>query len=79
MYLYPSALAEMKRAVVICAGVPYGDQIGVNHKLDLIPDFLLYESTFDTDGTSTNKPVCAGFFNGEWKLDEKTTWWFEKK
>ncbi|HLX61115.1 MAG TPA: hypothetical protein VKX17_07510, partial [Planctomycetota bacterium] len=77
MYIFPNPLANMKRAVVICAGLPYGEKIGINHKLDLIPDFLLYDAqNFDSDGTSTNKAICAGFFNGEWKFDPKAMWWF---
>ncbi len=78
-YIFPSTFSGGKHAVVICAGIPYGEKIGVNHKLDLIPDFLLYDSTFDTDGTSTNHALCAGFFDNAWKLDEKLTWWFDKK
>ena len=80
MYLYPSAFSNRKHAVVICAGAPYGEKIGVNHKLDLIPDFLFYEGAeFDTDGTSTNTAVCAGFFDNEWKLNPTATWWTPKK
>jgi hypothetical protein len=80
MYIYASAFSNRKHAVVICAGAPYGEKIGVNHKLDLIPDFLLYDAAaFDTDGTSTNTAHCAGFFSSEWKLDAKTTWWQAKK
>ena len=78
MYLYPSpfAAADKPRAVVICAGLMYGEKIGANHKLDLIPDFLLYGPDIDTDGTSTNRAFCAGFFDGAWKLADTTTWWF---
>jgi len=76
IYVYPSPGGNY---VVISAGAPYGEKIGANHKLDLVPDFLLYESDqFDTDTTSTNKAVCAGFFDPQWKLDPKLTWWFEK-
>ena len=79
LYIFPSTFSGRKRAVVICAGIPYGEKIGVNHKLDLIPDFLLYDSTFDTDGTGTNHALCAGFFDNAWKLDDKLSWWFDKK
>lgn len=80
MYFYPSpfAAADKPRALVVCAGIFYGEKIGANHKLDLIPDFLLYGSDTDSDGTSTNRPLCAGFFDGKWKLNDKTTWWFPK-
>jgi len=80
LYIYPSEFSNRKHAVVICAGMPYGEKIGVNHKLDLVPDFLLYEgAAFDSDGTSTNTAACAGFFDPQWKLDTKTMWWAEKK
>jgi predicted esterase len=77
MYLYPSpfAGAQPHCSLVIVAGAPYGLNLPVNHRLDLVPDFLLFESAIDTDGTKTNKPVLAGFFGGDWKLDPATTWW----
>lgn len=80
MYIYPSPFAanENPRAVVICAGLQYGEKIGANHRLDLIPDFLLYAPEPDADGTNTNKPICAGFFDGAWKLSDKNMWWFDK-
>jgi hypothetical protein len=49
-----------------------------HRSLDLVPDFLVFETALDNDGTKTNKPVLAGFFDGEWKLDPATTWWYEK-
>jgi hypothetical protein len=81
MYIYPSPFADGadkfagKTSVVICAGLPYGRDIGTNHKLDLVPDFLLYGENSTPDGTGTNQFVCAGFFNGEWKFDPAQTWW----
>jgi pimeloyl-ACP methyl ester carboxylesterase len=77
IYVAPNPLPGCAgRAVVILAGLPYGDKLGANHKLDLIPDFLFYDDTFDIDGTSTNHALCAGYFNGRWKLDPQTTWRF---
>jgi hypothetical protein len=55
----------------------YGEHIGLNHKFDLLPDFLVYGPHADRDGTGTNRFFCTGFFDGEWKLNEKTTWWEE--
>ena len=77
MYLYPSPLANpaKPRSVIICAGILYGQGVSSNHKLDLVPDFILFDNGRDNDGTSTNHALCAGFFNGEWKIDPKTTWW----
>ena len=79
MFIYPSPFAEAAdpHTIVVCAGITYGPKIGVNHKLDLVPDFLLYSDQQDADTTSTNHALCAGFFDGEWKLNTKTMWWFE--
>ena len=81
MYIFPSPFrgAGAETSVVICAGIWYGREVGNNHKFDLLPDFILYDDQIDQDATSTNRALCAGFFNGEWKLDEKLLWWAEKQ
>jgi predicted esterase len=78
LWIYPSPFegAGPERSIVITAGVRYGAHLPVNHKLDLVPDFLIYTGEMDVDGTRTNRPVAAGFFDGRWKLNGKTTWWF---
>ncbi len=75
LYIYPSPFDKdaNKRSVVISAGVRYGAHLPINHKLDLVPDYILYESGVDEDGTGTNRPVAAGFFNGKWKFSEELT------
>jgi len=80
MYIYPSPFrgAGAETSIVICAGIWYGSEVGPNHKFDLLPDFILYNDKIDLDATSTNHALCAGFFNGAWKLDEKLMWWAEK-
>lgn len=79
MYIYPSPFRgpPAEPAVVICAGSWYGREVGPNHKFDLLPDFIFYDDQIDQDQTSANRFICAGFFNGEWKLDEATMWWAE--
>lgn len=79
MYIYPSPLpdAAPECSVVICSGLVYGQHLPFNHKLDLIPDFLVFGGEMDNDATSTNKPIVAGFFDGKWKLNAATTWFFE--
>lgn len=80
MYVFPSAFApgDGFQSVVIQAGIYYGQHVGVNHKFDLIPDFVVYTEAGDTDGTGTNRAVVAGFFDGQWKLNPASTWWFDK-
>ena len=76
--IYPNPLTrpEATRSIVIYAGLNYGQTLSINHKLDLLPDFLLYTNEADTDHTGTNKPVVAGFFDGQWRLNPETTWEF---
>jgi pimeloyl-ACP methyl ester carboxylesterase len=80
MYLFPCPLADARepRSVVICTGIPYGQDVAINHKFDLLPDFLVYAPQRAEDSTGANQPVCAGFFDGLWHLNEQTTWWFDK-
>jgi predicted esterase len=81
LYIYPSPLegAGSSSSVVVAAGVSYGAQLPTNHKYDLIPDFILFADRADSDGTGTNAPVIAGFFDGKWQLKPETMWWFEEK
>ena len=91
LYLYPSPFegAGEDRSLVLAAGFPYGHvskkmagrdepvlNLPINHLLDLVPDFLLYGDQEDSDGTGTNRPIVAGFFDGKWKLNAETTGWF---
>jgi dienelactone hydrolase len=77
MYIYPSPLADAAQphSVVICAGLVYGHDVSSNHKLDLVPDYLLFDDKRDSDTTNTNHAICAGFFNGRWEIDPMQMWW----
>jgi hypothetical protein len=79
LYIYPSPLKDAgpSCSLVIASGAAYGRFLPSNHKLDLVPDFLVFADQQDMDGTHTNKPVVAGFFDGQWKYSAATTWWFE--
>ena len=80
VYIYPSPFADAGKAcsVVVCAGLHYGRDVAPNHKLDLLPDFLLFDDKKDTDSTDTSRPIVAGFFDARWKVDPKTIWRFDK-
>jgi predicted esterase len=81
MFIYPNPLVapETFRTMVVVVGEPYGRHLPVNHKLDLIPDFLVYGLDADKDGSNTNKPIVAGYFDGQWRFDAQATWWFEER
>jgi len=71
MLCYPNPLAP-DRLAVICAGRFWGDALPINHKFDLLPDFIVYtgEPMYD----QTNRFRCAGFFDLQWKYDPRLVW-----
>ncbi len=69
---YPNPLAA-DRYVLILAGEPWGERCAINHKFDLLPDFIIYTTeSFAYDGC--NDYLCAGFFDMKWELDPQLTW-----
>ena len=56
------------RLIGICSGENWGTSLPPNHVWDLIPDYIVYSYRTETDGT--NRPLEAGFFNGDWALAE---------
>lgn len=67
VFVYPNPL-NPKRMVVVWSGIHYGEKLPVNHKYDLIPDYIIFEEQPDEDGTNWWR--CAGFFDSNWQLDE---------
>ena len=69
---YPNPLAP-QRYVLIYSGEWWGAKCGSNHKHDLIPDFIVFNThTFNYD--DTNEHEVAGFFGMKWNVDATTTW-----
>ena len=54
------------RLIGVCSGENWGAGLPPNHVWDLIPDFIVYDYRTETDGT--NRPIEAGFFDGDWQL-----------
>ena len=78
--IYPNPLSPSKY-VVIYSGLLWGGGLPMNHKLDLIPDFIIFNNQYDGElftrpyaGSGPNHPRCAGFFDKHWRLSEKLTW-----
>lgn len=64
----PSPWAPGKdRYLVVCSGLFYGEGLSENHKLDLIPDFVVFGP--GTEGEGEPPAVLAGFFDSDWKAD----------
>ena len=64
----PSPWNSDKLAVVQC-GIPWGEGLPENHKYDFLPDYIVYGTDRDPDGSNT--ALCAGFFDKTGALDMK--------
>ncbi|MCX7598607.1 MAG: prolyl oligopeptidase family serine peptidase [Armatimonadetes bacterium] len=72
VFCYPNPEAP-RRYVAIYAGPLYGARLPINHKHDLLPDFLVFRADkFDYD--NANDWICGGFFDVAWRLNPETTW-----
>jgi len=68
------------RYLVLCAGRFYGDDRdhpALNHKLDLIPDFIVF--TAGSEGEGEPPALLAGYFDSDWKPDPALVEVFEPK
>jgi len=64
---YPSPFDE-RRMVVVQSGLFWGDALAINHKFDLQPDYIVFNTEFDlSDGT--NRALAAGYFDNKWQLE----------
>jgi acetyl esterase/lipase len=65
-FCYPSPFSS-ERMIVVQSGYPWGEALPVNHKYDMLPEFIVY--TDQTDFTdNTNAALLAGFFDDTWHL-----------
>jgi len=76
--IYPSPFAK-GRYVVVKSGVYYGRNLSVNHKFDMLPDYIIYSKAIDREIGSyydgmPNRSRCAGFFDNDWQLSKDLMW-----
>ncbi len=59
------------RMVVVMSGLFWGSHLSINHKLDRVPDLILYEDAKDLLNSNDphNKAVVAGFFGPDWGVE----------
>ena len=69
--IYPNPL-NPARYVVVRSGLPYGGTLSVNHKYDLLPDFVIFRAGTDYD--RTDQAVVAGHFDENWRVAERLLW-----
>jgi len=71
---YPNPLAPT-RLVCIYSGEFWGEGLDINHKFDLVPDFIIFGKGLDADDPSRLPPaVCAGSFDSHWRLSDALIW-----
>jgi hypothetical protein len=67
--LYPNP-EQPDRFLLIFSGLYWGTPLPVNHKFDLLPDFIVFNDTVIHDGRDPiNQHLIAGFFDQKWQLD----------
>lgn len=52
--------------VGVCSGAWWGEGLPLNHKWDLLPDYIVYQGD-KREKDDTNPAVVAGDFDGDWK------------
>lgn len=57
------------RYLVVFSGLAYGSGLAVNHKLDLIPDFIVFGA--ENEGLGEPAAFLAGFFDSDWRPDPR--------
>jgi pimeloyl-ACP methyl ester carboxylesterase len=75
--VYPNPLAEGRYVVVNCGPV-WGAGLPENHRYDMLPDFIIFDTQTVNDGTSSNRAVCAGFFDQRWQVSGASTWFADQ-
>ncbi|MDH7569903.1 MAG: hypothetical protein QHJ73_09990, partial [Armatimonadota bacterium] len=74
LMVYPNPLAP-QRLVCVYSGEFWGDGLDVNHKFDLVPDFIVFRNELDGDDPArTPRAVCAGYFDSRWRVSRDLTW-----
>ncbi|HEX8237445.1 MAG TPA: prolyl oligopeptidase family serine peptidase [Abditibacteriaceae bacterium] len=68
---YPSPFSN-GRMIVVQSGTYWGAALPVNHKFDLLPDYIVFNNTFDISD-ATNNAIAAGYFDNNWQLPEEST------
>jgi poly(3-hydroxybutyrate) depolymerase len=57
------------RYVLIYAGEDPGTKLGINHKHDLLPDYLIFRVGDENRYDDTYPHLCAGFLDLNWEFD----------
>jgi len=72
IFCYPSPFSN-QRMIVVQAGLYWGAALPINHKWDLLPEYIVYNDSVENENSwhdeiKTNHALEAGFFDHHWKL-----------
>jgi len=70
LYILRPSPWNPQHVAVVQLGHRWGEGLPSNHKYDLLPEFIVYTSERDWDGS--NSALCAGFFGPNWSIDERS-------
>jgi predicted esterase len=62
---YASPFSQ-QRMIVVQSGQPWGEALTINHKFDLLPDYIIFDNSREAD--DTNRALRAGYFDHQWQL-----------
>ncbi len=68
VFCYPNP-KNPTRYVLVYAGEDPGTRLGINHKHDLQPDYLIFRAGDENRYDDTYPYLCAGFFDLNWEFD----------
>ena len=74
-FCYPSPF-DARRMIVVQSGLFWGEQLPANHKLDLLPDYIVFDNTIEPGAQTdhfdltdqTNHALACGFFDAKWQF-----------
>ncbi len=74
IFCYPSPFST-QRMIVVQTGLYWGEALPINHKWDLLPDYIIYNDSIDEedslrDEDKTNHALIAGFFDHHWNVEK---------
>ncbi|MEO6906275.1 MAG: hypothetical protein ABI210_00140 [Abditibacteriaceae bacterium] len=74
IFCYPSPFST-QRMIVVQSGLYWGEALPINHKWDLLPDYIIYNDSIDEEYSlraedRTNHALAAGFFDHHWNITQ---------
>jgi len=74
-FIYPNP-SNPQRYVLVVHGAQWAPRVERNHKMDFLPDFIVYAAETEEDGTRfpTNRVHCAGYFDTFWRISPASMW-----